>query len=91
MKLELTPEAVRSFDDFAPAVRAMVEQGASAIVVVGAAIFFEHPQQLADLMVKARLPGIFFRREQVEAGGLMSYGTNFPDMYAGLRSMWTRS
>jgi putative ABC transport system substrate-binding protein len=81
LKLELITEPVRSSDDFAPAVRAMVEQGASAIVVVGAAIFFEHPQQLADLMVKARLPGIFFRREQVEAGGLMSYGTNFPDMY----------
>jgi putative ABC transport system substrate-binding protein len=81
LKLELVPVEVQGPDDFEPALRAMVEQGARAIVVVGAAIFSEHPQQLANLMVKARLPAIFFRREQVEAGGLMSYGTNFPDMY----------
>jgi len=24
---------------------------------------------------------MFYRREQVEAGGLMSYGTSYPDMY----------
>jgi hypothetical protein len=29
----------------------------------------------------ARLPTMFFSREQVEAGGLMSYGSNFPDLF----------
>jgi len=33
------------------------------------------------LTVKARLPAIFLRRDFAEAGGLMSYGTNYPDMY----------
>ena len=36
---------------------------------------------MADLTVQARLPAIFYRREFVEAGGLMSFGTNYADMY----------
>ena len=35
--------------------------------------------QVTDLAVKSRLPVIYFRRVDVEAGGLMSYGVNFTD------------
>ena len=31
--------------------------------------------------MKNRLPTSFAHREHVEAGGLMSYGPNFPDMW----------
>jgi putative ABC transport system substrate-binding protein len=33
------------------------------------------------LAVGARLPTISIQRENVEAGGLMSYGPNFPDLF----------
>jgi putative ABC transport system substrate-binding protein len=33
------------------------------------------------LALGARLPTMFPLREIVEAGGLMSYGTNFPDLF----------
>jgi len=33
------------------------------------------------LAVGARLPTIYIQRESVEAGGLMSYGPNFPDLF----------
>ena len=33
------------------------------------------------MALAARLPTIFSQREQVEAGGLMSYGTNFPELF----------
>jgi putative ABC transport system substrate-binding protein len=36
---------------------------------------------LADLALKSRLPGIFVNKENVEAGGLMSYGADFNYMY----------
>jgi putative ABC transport system substrate-binding protein len=36
---------------------------------------------LADLALKHRLPGIFGRRENVEAGGLMSYGADPNGLY----------
>jgi putative ABC transport system substrate-binding protein len=50
-------------------------------VLVLPGVFTENARQLADLMAKARLAAMFYRREQVEAGGLMSYGTSYPDMY----------
>jgi putative ABC transport system substrate-binding protein len=81
MNLQLVPGEVRRPEDFEPALRAMVEQSAGALIVLPAPIFAAHLQRIADLTVKARLPAMFYRREQVEAGGLMSYGTNFPDMY----------
>ena len=40
---------------------------------------FRHRQHLADFSLEHRLPGIFFWRENVEAGGLMSYGANIVD------------
>jgi putative tryptophan/tyrosine transport system substrate-binding protein len=81
LNLKLFLAEARGPDDFEPALRTMVEQRAAALIVVQGIIFTEHPQQIADLTAKARLPAMFYRREQVEAGGLMSYGTNFPDMY----------
>src|SRR5215472_11805268 len=63
-------------DDFEPALQAMVEQRAGALIVVPGVLFVENIRQLADLTVRARLPTMFYRREFVEVGGLMSYGTN---------------
>jgi putative ABC transport system substrate-binding protein len=37
--------------------------------------------RINTLALGARLPAIHGFREWVEAGGLMSYGTNFPDLY----------
>jgi putative ABC transport system substrate-binding protein len=72
---------VRGPDDFEPALVAMVEKRAGALIVIPGLIFTEHIQRLTDLLAKARLPAMFYRREQVEAGGLMSYGTNYPATY----------
>ena len=37
--------------------------------------------QIAEFAAKNRLPAIYGLREYVEAGGLMSYGPNFPDLF----------
>jgi putative tryptophan/tyrosine transport system substrate-binding protein len=37
--------------------------------------------QLTDLAVKSRLPAIYPQAEFTEAGGLMYYGTNTPDLF----------
>jgi putative ABC transport system substrate-binding protein len=34
-----------------------------------------------DLAARSRLPAVFPYREGVDAGGLMSYGPNVPDLY----------
>jgi ABC-type uncharacterized transport system substrate-binding protein len=47
-----------------------------AILVVADSMFIVHRARLADLAVKNRLPSMHGVRENVEAGGLMSYGPN---------------
>jgi putative ABC transport system substrate-binding protein len=34
-----------------------------------------------DFLARRRLPSMFFYKEFVDAGGLMSYGPSFPDSY----------
>jgi putative ABC transport system substrate-binding protein len=43
--------------------------------------FSRQRTRLAELAVKHRLPGIYEDKGYVDAGGLMSYGPNFPDLY----------
>ena len=89
LNLELVPAEVRDPDEFEPAFR---ERGSRALIVVPSVIFTAHAQRMADQMAKARLPAMFFRKENVEAGGLMSYGARIdPTCSGGLHPMWTRS
>ena len=39
----------------------------------------KHRVIIAELAQKARLPTVFQRRENVELGGLLSYGSNLTD------------
>ena len=80
LNVELFTVGATGPDDFEQAIRAMVEQHADAVLVLPG-VFTENARQLADLMAKAQLAAMFYRKEQVEAGGLMSYGTSYPDMY----------
>jgi putative ABC transport system substrate-binding protein len=55
---------------------AMVKDQADALLVVPDSMFVLHRVPLADLTTKNRLPSMHGVRENVEAGGLMSYGPN---------------
>ena len=50
-------------------------------VTCNADCFDANAQRIADLTAEAQLPTMFQRRELVDAGGLMSYGTNYSEMY----------
>jgi len=62
---------------FGPARKGRVD----AVVVLSSPILLSQRAQLAELAVKSRLPVIHANTEYVEAGGLMVYGTNFPDLF----------
>ena len=81
LNLELVAAGVSGPDDVEPALQAMVEQRAGALILVPATVFNEYARELADLAVKARLPTMFETRAQVELGILMGYAPSFPDMY----------
>jgi putative tryptophan/tyrosine transport system substrate-binding protein len=56
-------------------------EGAQAVFVNGSALFFLHRRQIVALAAKHKLPDIYVAKGIVEAGGLMSYGVSFPDLY----------
>jgi putative ABC transport system substrate-binding protein len=81
LNLELHPVEVRAAEEFEAAMRAVVGRGAQALIVVPALRFTEQRHRLAELAVQHRLPTMLSRREHVEAGGLMSYGTHYAATY----------
>ncbi|MGO8921657.1 MAG: ABC transporter substrate-binding protein [Xanthobacteraceae bacterium] len=59
----------------------LVQQGAGALLVVQDALFVSRRAQLMALAARYKLPAIYVQREFAEAGGLVSYGTDFADGY----------
>jgi len=62
------------------AFRAAAKGRADALLVLQSPVFVNERTQLAGLAVKSRLPTIYDRREFVDDGGLICYGTNFVDL-----------
>ena len=54
---------------------------AGAVLVLASPLIESHRTQITDLAAKNRLPAIYYAPEFVEAGGLMSYGTSFADLF----------
>jgi putative ABC transport system substrate-binding protein len=79
--MEMQPVGVQGPEEFEGALVAMTQQRVGALFVVSSRLFTEHRQRLAELATTARLPMMAYRREISEAGGLMSYGPSFRDMY----------
>jgi putative ABC transport system substrate-binding protein len=68
--------------DFETAFRDAAKGRAEAVLVrVPGPILTPRRMDVAELAVKHRLPAIYESAEEVEAGGLMSYGTNANDRY----------
>jgi putative tryptophan/tyrosine transport system substrate-binding protein len=53
---------------------------AQAVVILGEPITLEQKARVTALAAKYRLPAVYFLREYVEAGGLMSYGADYAGM-----------
>jgi putative tryptophan/tyrosine transport system substrate-binding protein len=51
-----------------------------AVVVFGG-VLTTQTRRIVELAVKSRLPAIHSVSEAVDVGGLMSYGTNFEDLF----------
>jgi len=60
---------------------ALVREQADALFVASDVYFVSRRAQLAILAAHYRIPAAYNNREAVEAGGLMSYGTDRADMY----------
>jgi putative tryptophan/tyrosine transport system substrate-binding protein len=91
--LRYVPEAARviglqsqvlnasSGDEIDTAFATLVRERADVLFVAADAFFISRRVQFATLTARDRIPAAYADREIVESGGLMSYGTDFMDMF----------
>ena len=72
---------VRDVRDFEGAFRTAKGEQVDAMYVLPSPTFARHKVRLAELAVKHRMPAIYEDKQYVDAGGLMSYGPSFVDLY----------
>jgi putative ABC transport system substrate-binding protein len=78
--LEVATSEIRRVEDFTAAFEALKGR-ADALYVCTDGLITTNSIQFNNLALAAQLPTIYVFREDVAAGGLMSYGPNFPDVY----------
>ena len=71
---------IRDANDIAPAIDALRDR-AEALYAVSDPLVMTNRNRIGILAVGARLPTMHGAREHVEAGGLVSYGPNFPALF----------
>jgi putative ABC transport system substrate-binding protein len=78
--LEVVRHEIRGAEDIASGFEALKGR-VDALYVASEPLLLTNRVRIITLAQNAKLPTMFSVREYVEAGGLMSYGPNFPDLY----------
>ena len=78
--LEVATLEIRRAEDIAPAIEALKGR-TDALYVVTEPLVNASRIRISTLALGARLPTMHGTRDYIEAGGLMSYGANYPDMF----------
>jgi len=78
--LEVATPEIRRAEDIVPAFEAL-NGHAQALYVASDPLLYANRVRINTLALGARLPTMHGTREYVEAGGLMSYGANYPDLF----------
>jgi putative ABC transport system substrate-binding protein len=67
--------------DLDGAFQSAVKARATGLLTLGNPLTLTHHHRIVDLAIKTRLPSMYDSKQFVEAGGLMTYGPNFSDLY----------
>jgi putative ABC transport system substrate-binding protein len=81
MGIEVQSLEVRSADDFDSAFEAVRQQHSDALITVEDPLTGAYQKRIVDFAAIDRLPSLYGFRENVLAGGLISYGANFADLF----------
>jgi putative ABC transport system substrate-binding protein len=71
---------IRQAEDIVPAIEALVGH-ADALYVATDPLMFTNRMSINTSAQRVRMPTIYGSREYPDAGGLLSYGPNFPDLF----------
>jgi ABC-type uncharacterized transport system substrate-binding protein len=79
--LKVFPLDIRAPDEIEQAFGAMVKERAEALIVLPQPVTSSKQRQIVELAAKNRLPGMYPFADDVDAGGLMSYGPSRTDLW----------
>jgi putative ABC transport system substrate-binding protein len=79
--LRLHAQEVRGLQDFEGAFARMTQARPEGFFVLADTLIGMRRSQIVEFVTQQHLPSVFTLREWVVAGGLMSYGPSFPDLY----------
>jgi putative ABC transport system substrate-binding protein len=80
-KVQLHPIGVQDPQKLEATFSAMTQERVQALTVPPDGMFLAYQARITALAAKHRIPTMYGVRELAEAGGLMAYGVNLPDMY----------
>jgi putative ABC transport system substrate-binding protein len=81
LKLQLQYLDILSPKDIETSLQAAAEKRAGAILVLAGPVMSAHRTEIINFAAKHRLPGMYYRSDYVESGGLMTYSASFPDLF----------
>lgn len=90
LHVDLSFHPYRSQDELMAAFAALAAAHASAFLLEPTFQTFVNRRRVAELAIQHRLPGVFTLREYTEAGGLMSYGPEWPALLLQLAQQTDR-
>jgi putative ABC transport system substrate-binding protein len=79
--MHLQMVSVESAEQLPRAFAAMKRERAGAFIALADPTFMRDRREIAELALTHRLPSFFANRENVQAGGLVSYGENILDIF----------
>jgi len=79
--LTVRPWEVRAADGFEKVFSALNKERPDGLYVSSGPLMNANGKRIAILALKSRLPSLFYNREAVDAGGLMSYGADLADSH----------
>jgi putative ABC transport system substrate-binding protein len=84
--LKVLSLGVQNLDELENAFSEILREQPEALNVLADRLFLHNRDRIIGFAMEHRLPGVHVYKELVEAGGLMSYGPNYPDMHR--RAAW---
>jgi ABC-type uncharacterized transport system substrate-binding protein len=80
LQIQVHTVPARTAEDFVGAFATMARERVDCVLVVSSSLTRAEHKLLAELTLKHRLPGMFGTKDNVEAGGLMSYAPDLHDL-----------
>jgi len=80
LSLTLQIHDIRTGNDLAPAFDAGIRDRVEGLLTTAESIFVVHRAELTELALRHRLPAIYSHSVIIDAGGLMAYDVNYPDL-----------